>query len=428
MSRKQVAAQLTAAVPAGPPPGMDYQAQLQAIARQRAIAQQLGQPPERTSMAGGLVVPYSAGEGLTRLGQAFLSTKMNDQLDTKESAARGQYQQGRTQAMTDLSNAPAVTPELADRLTQYGIDPKAMQAIMHPAPIIAKPGESGIDPNTYKPLFSVPEKPESDSVDYVGLGDKRQPVSHRTGKPVPGLDPLAMGQTPNQARESFTDQHAALLAAMAARGVTLPSGLRSKEQMRSTLDGLIQKYPNLGPDDIADNIATGKINFGAENKAAQIGGAQAGRVALGLNEINEFAPLVKDASAKVPRGSFVPLNKLLQYSDAQLSDPNLRQLKIAVTSMLNAYDQVAARGGTDVGKREAAHQLLTSADSPEALNAAVAMFQREAQAAERAAQTTMHTTPKNQQLPAGVTEDDINETMRANGMTRDQVLQKLNAR
>src|SRR5436189_84521 len=56
MSRKQIAAQL-GQVPVGPAPTMDYQAQLEDIARRRQIAAQMAQPSERISQAGAYIVP-----------------------------------------------------------------------------------------------------------------------------------------------------------------------------------------------------------------------------------------------------------------------------------------------------------------------------------------------------------------------------------
>jgi hypothetical protein len=250
-------------------------------------------------------------------------------------------------------------------------------------PVKLGPGEqllSGNDPSQVLATAA----PKS-TVEYKDAGDRLVPVDSATGVVRTDLAPIPKSLTPDQKRQTFSDQSGALLASLAAKGVSLPVGLRSKEQMASTLNGLISKYPSFTPDQIADQIAGGQIDFGAAKKETTTAAAQAGRVAIATNELNTFAPLVLQASAAVPRGSFLPVNKLLQMGETQISDPNLKQLKIAVTSMLNAYDQLAARGGTDVKKREEAHSLLTTADSPEALFAAVSMFQKEAQAAGDAA-------------------------------------------
>ena len=66
--------------------------QLAEIAQRRQIAQQLSQPRERTQVAGGMVVPYSAGEGLAALGQAWMGRRANKKLDEREATARKGYE------------------------------------------------------------------------------------------------------------------------------------------------------------------------------------------------------------------------------------------------------------------------------------------------------------------------------------------------
>lgn len=183
----------------------------------------------------------------------------------------------------------------------------------------------------------------------------------------------------------FTPQIGELQASLAERGVSLPAGMRSKAQMVSTFQGLLDKYPNKTPDEIADLVKTGQIEFGAQKKETQVAAGQAGKVQVAQEDIKQFAPLVLDASAKLPRGTWMPINKLMQTADESLSDPDLVTLKVYVTSLLNAYDQLAARGGTDVKKREEAHSLITSAQGPKALEAGVKAFEVEAEKAEIAA-------------------------------------------
>ena len=415
--------------------GPDAQVDQSQIARAQQLAQLLQQQALMPIESPSPNAPMSWTQGLAKLAQGLAAKKQNEKVTGMEKSATAQ-QQALIQSLFPQQAAPlpGATPEgqdlqpgggvmanqatpgaqLAQSLAQKPGLPSLTGSRQSDMALASAPGglqsylqavaaQRAKQAEEANKLTIVPEgagvmrgpnqlvqgTPKPHPINWESTGSEKLPLDAMTGQRVQGVDPIKLTPTPEQAREAFDARHASLLAAMAARGVTLPSGLRSKEQMKATLDGLVQKYPNMGDDEIADNLANGKINFGAQNKAAQIAGGQAGKVALGLNEIKEFATIVKDASSKVPRGSFMPLTKLLQAGDAQISDPNLRQLKIAVTSMLNAYDQVAARGGTDVGKRAEAHALLTSADSPEALNSAVEMFQREAEAAERAAQSAM---------------------------------------
>ena len=176
-----------------------------------------------------------------------------------------------------------------------------------------------------------------------------------------------------------------LLASMADLNVNLPVGMRSQKQIHATLQGLLEKHAGKTTDEIAQGIQTGRIDLSARMSEARAIGTSLGRVEFAIEDMKEMRPLVMQAAAKVPRTSFMPINKLMTaFADGVIQDPNQRQLASYINSMLNAYDMLAARGGTDVEKRKEAHALLTKADSPETLKAGVDAFMQEALAAEHA--------------------------------------------
>lgn len=187
------------------------------------------------------------------------------------------------------------------------------------------------------------------------------------------------------AGSGFSPEMGSLMGALAERGISLPTGMRSKEQQVELYKGLLDRNKGKTPDEIADMIKTGQIEFGAQKKETVTAAGIAGKVEVAANEIEQFIPLVEDASSKVSRGNFMPINKLLQTGEAQLSDPNLRALKIRINSLLNAYDMLASRGGIDKDKREEVRNLLMSADSPEVLKAGLQSFKLESDAAHKAA-------------------------------------------
>lgn len=190
--------------------------------------------------------------------------------------------------------------------------------------------------------------------------------------------------------EGWTADEKDLLASLAQYNVNLPTGMRSKDQIHATLQGLIKKNPTLSPDEIAQGIRSGKVELTALTQEARTAGSVVGKTSLAINEIDTFAPLAIGAIDKVPRGSFMPINKLLRsYEEGVVQDPSLRTLAVYTTSLLNAYDQLASRGGTDVAKREEARKLLTTADSPETYKAAIAALKQEGIAAKKAATETI---------------------------------------
>ena len=111
-----------------------------------------------------------------------------------------------------------------------------------------------------------------------------------------------------RAASAFSEDEGALMAALAERGVSLPTGFRSKEQQKAMYQGILARNPDKTPDEIADLIKKGSIELGAQKKETQTAAAVAGRVEVAQNEIEEFVPLVREAAMKVQRGNFVPLN------------------------------------------------------------------------------------------------------------------------
>ena len=102
----------------------------------------------------------------------------------------------------------------------------------------------------------------------------------------------------------------------------------------------------------------------------------------------------------MPRGQFVPWNQLKQYSNTKISDPALKKFKSYMTTLSNSYDVLAARGGTDVEKRKHNREMFDTADSPEALQAALDAVLNEAKISGEAAQASTAPRLNNPSTPA----------------------------
>jgi hypothetical protein len=225
------------------------------------------------------------------------------------------------------------------------------------------------------------EEPLKDVSDGKG-GFTYLPASQAVGK-----------QSVAAANATFTPQESDLMGALAERGVSLPTGFRSAAQQKALYSGLIERNPGKSSDEIADAVKGGKISLAAATKEAVTGAAITGKIEYAQNELRQSIPLAREASGAVNRGKFVPLNKLMQMANTSISDPDLLNLKIKTQSVLNAYDMLAARGGTDVGKRAAQHALLESAQSPQAYETALQALEQEANVAKKAGDITMGRTP-----------------------------------
>lgn len=142
----------------------------------------------------------------------------------------------------------------------------------------------------------------------------------------------------------------------------------------------------------SQDITNRRIEMQGIVKEEQVAGAISGKIRYAEKEIGQIAPKALEASASVPRGSFVPWNRLKLYGEKQLSDPNLKRLKSYLTTLSNSYDLLAARGGTDKDKRAHNRELLDSADSPETLKVAIDAITQEAALSETAATESLKRT------------------------------------
>ena len=244
-------------------------------------------------------------------------------------------------------------------------------------------------------------------------------------------------------KPGFTPQMSELMAELAMRGVTIPAGYRSRDQQIAAYSGAIATNPGKSMAEIADLIKIGQIEFGAQKKETTTAAGVAGRVAIAVNEMETMGDLALAASAAVPRGSFMPISKLMQITDKNLSDPALRDLKIKTASIMNAYDVLAARGGTDKEKRLDARNLLLSADSPAVYARAIKAFREEGAAAQLAAEKAMHVRPSTPpatasgkadgsavQKPTGMTDDALRSAAKssiASGKNKAAIIEQLRA-
>lgn len=187
----------------------------------------------------------------------------------------------------------------------------------------------------------------------------------------------------------FTGENGDLMAALAERGISLPAGFRSAEQQSGLLDALRRRNPNMSADQIADQVKNGQIDLANVKKMGQVAAGIAGKVSYAENEILGTVPQVREAMAKVPRGKFVPFNEIRQRGEAAFSDPNLADYAVYMTSLSNAYDMLAARGGTDKDKRAENRKLFDTARSAEAVERVLKAIEREAKISGEAAKKSM---------------------------------------
>ena len=242
-----------------------------------------------------------------------------------------------------------------------------------------------------------------ENLKFVGTNDEGFPVytDTRTGKEVIGSTKLQQKAPPGYVRNpdgtmsaikggpadpeiirgvaqakagsSMNDQTADFLAERVINGdkaalTGIGRGAQGAENIIKIQSIIAQKAADRGlsPTDILAKTAE---QFGL-NAQQRTFGTQVAKMAVNATEAEGAIKQALDVSNLVPRTSFVPINKLIQLADANISDPNLLKFKAANLAVINTYARAISPTGTPtVHDKEEAEKIVSSATSPEAYRA-----------------------------------------------------------
>jgi hypothetical protein len=133
------------------------------------------------------------------------------------------------------------------------------------------------------------------------------------------------------------------------------------------------------------DIAAANAGFQGEKAAARTGATKAANVGMAVTEAQQTFPLVRQASAALPRTEFPGVNRALQAAQTGSGDPRVIALGTALNTSVNAYARAISPSGTPtVADKEHARELLNTANTPEQLNAVLGMMEKEMAAASKA--------------------------------------------
>ncbi|MCA8203211.1 hypothetical protein LGM71_19345 [Burkholderia sp. AU33545] len=133
------------------------------------------------------------------------------------------------------------------------------------------------------------------------------------------------------------------------------------------------------------DIAAANAGFQGEKAAARTGATRAANIGMAVAEARKTFPLVRQASAALPRTEFPGVNKALQAAQTGSGDPRVVALGTALNTSINAYARAISPTGTPtVADKEHARELLSTASTDEQLNAVLAVMEKEMAAARQA--------------------------------------------
>ena len=131
----------------------------------------------------------------------------------------------------------------------------------------------------------------------------------------------------------------------------------------------------------ADAQTASMVQLGGEKAGARTLGTRTANLSVVAQELDTFGTQALQASANVPRGQFVPLNKAIQMVQSGTSSPELAAFVAKNEAVINSFSALAGKGTPTVAGSEHARQLLSTATSPEAYAAKIQALQQEARGA-----------------------------------------------
>lgn len=133
------------------------------------------------------------------------------------------------------------------------------------------------------------------------------------------------------------------------------------------------------------DVAAANAGFQGEKAAARTAGTKAANVDLAVSEAQKTFPIVREASAALPRTQFPGVNRALQAAQTGTGDPKVVALGTALNTAVNAYARAISPSGTPtVTDKEHARELLNTASTPEQLDAVLKVMEKEMAAARQA--------------------------------------------
>lgn len=169
------------------------------------------------------------------------------------------------------------------------------------------------------------------------------------------------------------------------------AGVGAKSQPRSAPAMALKKFIEEHPEATSEDIRKFQAANAGENAYQRTAGTQAARVESATNEVEQLLPQALETSRALPRGKFVPVNKLIQSWQQGTSDPAYNDFALANFSLINAYTRAMnPQGVPRITERleQKAVGILGTATSPEAYEVQARRLWKEVQASKTAVAKT----------------------------------------
>ena len=137
----------------------------------------------------------------------------------------------------------------------------------------------------------------------------------------------------------------------------------------------------MSPQDVATSIAEFQGLKAGERTLA----TRAAQASMAVNEANNMADLVTDASSKVSRTNFIPANIAILAYQKNTGDPEVVKYGAAINSFINAYARaISPTGQPTVSDKDHGREMLEAAQSHKQVVATIEQMKKEMAAAKEA--------------------------------------------
>ena len=134
-----------------------------------------------------------------------------------------------------------------------------------------------------------------------------------------------------------------------------------------------------------EQVATRIAEFGGLKAEERATGTRAAQLGIAGNAAFNMAGMVTDASAKVSRTRFMPVNKALLAYEKNTGDPDVVAYGAALTSFINAYGRAINPTGTaTVADKDHAREMLSTAQSHDQIVSVINQLKKEIEAEKKA--------------------------------------------
>jgi hypothetical protein len=237
---------------------------------------------------------------------------------------------------------------------------------------VVSPGQTVLGADN-QPVFTAPDRATAAS---------GAPSGYRYTKDGQSLEPIPGGPADPASAQSLTPEALDLISSQYLAGdKSAITGYARNATMRAQIANAVAEKANaMGMD--GKGLAAEISAYGGNVAAQRAAGTRAAQVGMASSEANQMADIALEASAKVPRSSFVPWNAAVNAVRTNTSSPEMAAFVTATTSLVNAYARaVSPLGAPTDAMRQHAEQMLNTAQSPEAYAAVIAQMKNEMKAA-----------------------------------------------